>query len=112
MPVLSLSDVSIQFSGPPILDTIALNIDAKERVCVLGRNGSGKTTLLKTITGEFVPNSGSVAFPSGGAPAILRQDIPSGTSKSVFEIVAQGYGDEGSVLSQTGNDAHARNVVD
>jgi len=112
MPVLSLSDVSIQFSGPPILDTITLNIDPKERVCVLGRNGSGKTTLLKTITGEFIPNSGSVAFPSGGAPAILHQDIPSGTSKSVFEIVAQGYVDGGSVLSQTGNDAHAGNVVD
>lgn len=112
MPVLSLSDVSIQFSGPPILDTITLNIDANERVCVLGRNGSGKTTLLKTITGELVPNSGSVAFPNGGDPAILRQDIPPGTCKSVFEIVAQGYGDEGSVLSQTGDDAHAGNVVD
>ena len=112
MPVLSLSDVSIQFSGPPILDTITLNIDAKERVCVLGRNGSGKTTLLKTITGEFVPNSGSVAFPNGGAPAILRQDIPSVTGKSVFEIVAQGYGDEGSILTQTGNDVHAGNVID
>ena len=79
---------------------------------MLGRNGSGKTTLLKTITGEFVPNSGSVAFPNGGAPAFLRQDIPSGTNKSIFEIVAQGYGDEGSVLSKAGNDTHTRNVVD
>ena len=112
MPILSLSDVSIQFSGPPILDTVTLNIDAKERVCVLGRNGSGKTTLLKTITGEFVPNSGSIVFPSGGIPAILRQDIPSYTGKSVFQIIAEGYGDEGSALCQTGEDTHCRNTLD
>ena len=95
MPVLSLSDVSIKLSGSPILDSVTLNIDAKERVCVLGRNGSGKTTLLKTIVGDLAPNSGTVNFPQGGKPAILRQDIPANTGKSVSEIVAEGYGSDG-----------------
>ena len=31
-------------------------------VAVLGRNGAGKSTLLKTIVGELVPRSGSVAL--------------------------------------------------
>lgn len=100
MPALSLSEVSIQFSGPPILDAVNLNIDAAERVCALGRNGSGKTTLLKIITGELAPNSGSVTFPDGSKPAILRQDIPVNTGLSAFEIVAEGYGAEGQALCQ------------
>ncbi len=100
MPVLSLSDVSIKLSGSPILDSVTLNIDAKERVCVLGRNGSGKTTLLKTIVGDLAPNSGTVNFPQGGKPAILRQDIPANTGKSVSEIVAEGYGSDGIALCQ------------
>jgi len=101
MPVLSLSDVSIRFSGPPVLDAVNLNIESSERVCVLGRNGSGKTTLLKIIVGELAPNSGSVTFPNGTKPAMLSQDIPANTGLSAFEIVAEGYGSEGHILCQT-----------
>lgn len=101
MPVLSLSDVSIRFSGPPVLDAVNLNIESSERVCVLGRNGTGKTTLLKIIVGELAPNSGSVTFPNGTKPAMLSQDIPANTGLSAFEIVAEGYGSEGHILCQT-----------
>ncbi len=112
MPVLSLSDVSIRFSGPPILDAVNLNIDSNERVCVLGRNGSGKTTLLKIIVGEIAPNSGSVTFPNGNKPAILGQDIPANTGLSVFEIVAEGYGPEGQILCHALKDGNGAETLD
>ena len=57
MPVLSLTDITISFSGPPVLENISLHIDKGERVCVLGRNGAGKSTLLKVIGGIYGPNS-------------------------------------------------------
>ena len=63
MPVLSLTDITVSFSGPPVLDNVSLHIDRGERVCVIGRNGSGKSTLLKTVGGVYSPGAGSITFP-------------------------------------------------
>lgn len=103
MPVLSLADVTISFSGPPVLDNVSLHIDKGERVCVIGRNGSGKSTLLKTIGGVYRPGSGSISFPDGGQAAILQQEIPSDTDSTVFEMIASGFGDKGVALSRIRN---------
>ncbi|MFM2131443.1 MAG: hypothetical protein RL646_646, partial [Verrucomicrobiota bacterium] len=47
MALLSLLDVYVGFGGPPVLDRLNLQIEAGERVCLLGRNGAGKTTLMR-----------------------------------------------------------------
>ncbi len=98
MPVVSLTDVTIRFSGPPVLESVSLHIEKGERVCVLGRNGSGKSTLLKAINGDHGLNSGSVSFPNGGFAATLQQDIPSDTAGAVFDVIASGFGETGSML--------------
>ena len=53
MALLSLLDVSLSFGGPAILEELNLQVNAGERVCLLGRNGSGKSTLMRVITGEL-----------------------------------------------------------
>jgi len=98
MPALSLSDVTISFSGPPVLEKAQLHVDGGERVCVVGRNGAGKSTLLKLVAGEYAPNEGSVAFPEGGTASFLPQEVPGATRGTVIEIVAQGFGREGEEL--------------
>ncbi len=103
MPVLSLTDVTISFSGPPVLENVSLHIDRGERVCVLGRNGSGKSTLLKTIAGDYQPNSGSIAFPEGGRAVTLQQEIPDNLQGSVFEVIASGFGEPGTALARIRN---------
>ena len=108
MPVLSVHDLTISFSGPPTLEGASLHIDASERVCVLGRNGAGKSTLLKVVAGEYGPDSGSVAFPDGGHAAMLPQEVPTSLSGSAREIVASGFGRDGELLLSlhAGDDPH------
>ncbi len=48
-----------------ILDEVSFQINAGERVGLLGINGAGKSTLLRIITGELTPVSGRV-IASGG----------------------------------------------
>lgn len=98
MPVLSVTELTISFSGPAILENATLHIDRGERVCVLGRNGAGKSTLLKVISGEYGPNSGTIAFPEGGLATALPQEIPQDLQASVREIVTSGFGAEGEAL--------------
>ena len=42
------------------LSGISLDLDAGDRLCVVGHNGSGKTTLLRVLSGAYQPQIGEV----------------------------------------------------
>src|SRR5438132_1395426 len=60
----------------PLLDSVRFQIEAHERVAVLGRNGTGKSTLLKIVSGEQAPDAGTVWRHPGLTIARLEQDEP------------------------------------
>ncbi len=92
MPLVSLDRISLAFGHLPLFDQSALQIDAGERVSVVGRNGSGKSTLLRVVSGEQPPDTGAVWRAPGLRVAALEQDVPLSTARSVFGVVADGLG--------------------
>ncbi|MGE5242593.1 MAG: ribosomal protection-like ABC-F family protein [Betaproteobacteria bacterium] len=91
MPLLVLDRVSMAYGHVPLLDSISLQIEPRERVSVIGRNGTGKSTLLEIMSGELEPDSGTVWRQPGLRVSRLEQDVPLSSSRSVFEAVAEGY---------------------
>jgi branched-chain amino acid transport system ATP-binding protein len=59
---LELAGVGRRFGALTALADITMSVGAGERRAVLGSNGAGKTTLFNTITGDFLPTSGSIRF--------------------------------------------------
>src|SRR3989454_7685232 len=92
MPLVSLDRVSIAYGHLPLLLDVALQIEARERVSVIGRNGTGKSTLLQIISGEQPPDEGSVWRQPGLRIARLVQDVPLSTDRTVFEVDAEELG--------------------
>lgn len=60
MPLLTLDDVSLAYGHLPLLDRVTLQVDAGERICVIGRNGSGKSTLLRCLAGLLAVERGDI----------------------------------------------------
>jgi branched-chain amino acid transport system ATP-binding protein len=61
-PALALDGVTMRFGGIVAVDGVSMQIGRGQRWAVIGPNGAGKTTLFKTISGELVPTSGSIAL--------------------------------------------------
>jgi ATP-binding cassette subfamily F protein uup len=100
MPVLSLRDIQLAYSDPPLLDGIDLDIEPGERICLLGRNGAGKSTLMRLIAGEIAPDDGERIVAGGMRVARLPQEVPGGTTGTVYEVVAEGLGDIGALIDR------------
>ena len=92
MPLVVLEHVSHAFGHLPLLDDIALQVEAGERVAIIGRNGAGKSTLLQIIGGEQPPDAGSVWRQPGTRVTRLVQDVPLSTDRTVSEVVGEGLG--------------------
>jgi ATP-binding cassette subfamily F protein uup len=99
MPLLSLDRVSIAFGRTALLDEACLQVEAGERVCLIGRNGAGKSTLLRIVTGEVAPDSGEVWRQPALAIATLAQELPSDAEATVFDAVAEGLAETGKLLA-------------
>ena len=87
MALLSLRDIRVAFGGPPLLDGASLQIEPGDRICLLGRNGTGKSTLLKVVNGEIAPDDGEIVRQQGVTVALIPQEIPSGLSGTVHDVV-------------------------
>jgi ATPase subunit of ABC transporter with duplicated ATPase domains len=58
----------------PILTDISFNIEAGERVAIIGPNGIGKTTLMRCLAGELPPTSGRISWVENAQPGYMPQD--------------------------------------
>jgi ABC transport system ATP-binding/permease protein len=92
MPLVALDRVAVAFGHLPLLDDIAFQVDAGERIAIIGRNGAGKSTLLQILSGDLQPDSGLVLRQPGTRMARLVQDVPLSADRTVAEVVGEGLG--------------------
>ncbi|HZZ57632.1 MAG TPA: ATP-binding cassette domain-containing protein [Opitutaceae bacterium] len=112
MSLLGLLDIHLAFGGPSVLEKVNLQIDAGERVCLVGRNGSGKSTLMRVVMGEIKPDSGDIFRPAGGVYARLTQEVPTDVVGAVRDIIASGLRPQGEHEEEWERDVLVDNLIE
>jgi ATPase subunit of ABC transporter with duplicated ATPase domains len=57
-----------------VLDAVSFNVEAGERIAIIGPNGVGKTTLMRCLAGELKPDSGRIVWVENAQPGYMPQD--------------------------------------
>lgn len=97
--LISIENVCLSFSAAPVLDHVNLQIDERERICLIGRNGAGKSSLLKLIEGKQLADSGTIWRKPLLRLARLPQELPREAHLTVYDYVAQGLSQTGQLLT-------------
>jgi ATPase subunit of ABC transporter with duplicated ATPase domains len=58
----------------PVLHNVNFNVEAGERIAIIGQNGVGKTTLMRLLAGELQPGTGSITWVENARLGYMPQD--------------------------------------
>ena len=121
--LLGLQNVTFEFGARTIVEDATWHIQPNERIGLIGYNGTGKSTLLKVLTGQFMPNKGTVEKGRETTIGFLHQDLLSfDTEDSILEVAMGAFErvkelekeieEIGKRLEQTGDEALAHDYAD
>jgi ABC-type Mn2+/Zn2+ transport system ATPase subunit len=61
--LLAVGGLAATYGGPVVLEDVSFQLDAGERIAVLGPNGGGKSTLFRVLLGELAALRGTLQLP-------------------------------------------------
>src|SRR3989454_5167663 len=61
-PLLAVRGLTKRFGGLVATDRVDLEVADGETLAVIGPNGAGKTTLIGQLSGDLVPDAGTIRF--------------------------------------------------
>ena len=87
----------------PLIKNFTCNIEAGDKIAVIGENGVGKTTFLKLLLGQLQPSYGTIKWAEKAKPGYYAQDHASDFAEDknltdwITEFVRQGGYEGGDV---------------
>lgn len=85
--MIHFSNISKNAGSKILYKNSSFQINAGEKVGLVGANGAGKSTLFKIITGEEKPDSGSISKPDSLVIGYFSQSIEDMKSRTALEEV-------------------------
>jgi ATPase subunit of ABC transporter with duplicated ATPase domains len=95
--MIAFSSISKQYGRQLLFVEASFQLNAGEKVGLVGPNGSGKTTLFRMIAGEETPDEGDVALPRRLTIGYFRQDVEDMSGRSVLDEAIAGSGRVGTL---------------
>ncbi len=86
--MLFINNLTFRIAGRTLLDKASLNINAGQRIGLVGPNGTGKSTLFKLISGEYHADGGDITIIKGARLGIVRQDLPEDDTPVIDVLLA------------------------
>ena len=92
MNILQAENLCFAVGHVALLDKASFQLDAGERVGLIGRNGAGKSSLLKILAGVQKADDGQIVLQNGLKTVYVPQENFFDPKSTVFDAVSEGLG--------------------
>ena len=109
-PLLRVEKLGLRFGGVIATDNLSLDIARGELHAIIGPNGAGKTTLISQLTGQLLPNSGTIHFAGQditGMPAYRRSALGLARSFQITSLLSDFSAADNVALAAQAHDGHS-----
>ena len=89
--MVSVNDLTMEFSARPIFSDVSFVINKTDKIGLAGKNGAGKSTMLKIIAGLQQPTSGTVAKASEVTIGYLPQQMKLADDTSIINEARKAF---------------------
>ena len=108
--LLRVENLVRRFGGILATDNLSLDVISGELHAIIGPNGAGKTTLISQLTGQLLPNSGTVHFAGQDIthlPAFRRSALGLARSFQITSLLSDFTALDNVALAAQAHDGHS-----
>ncbi len=91
MPIAVLNKVTKAYPGKVVLDAVDFQVDAGQRIGLVGANGAGKTTLLRILAREIEADYGEIQLARNSRLGYVRQTDQLGGAHTLEEALLEPF---------------------
>jgi branched-chain amino acid transport system ATP-binding protein len=109
-PLLRVENLVRRFGGILATDNLSLDVAKGELHAIIGPNGAGKTTLISQLTGQLMPNSGTIRFAGRDVthlPAFRRSALGLARSFQITSLLPDFTALDNVALAAQAHDGHS-----
>jgi len=109
-PLLRVEKLGLRFGGVVATDNLSLDVARGELHAIIGPNGAGKTTLISQLTGQLLPNSGTIHFAGQDItrmPAYRRSALGLARSFQITSLLSDFSAADNVALAAQAHDGHS-----
>ncbi len=89
--MINAVNISLAYGKRVLFDSVTIEFTKGNCYGIIGANGAGKSTFLKILSGDILPNKGSVEISPGERLAVLKQNQFEFDNHSVMNTVLMGH---------------------
>ena len=109
-PLLRVHNLVRRYGGITATDNLSMEVVPGELHAIIGPNGAGKTTLISQLTGQVMPNSGTIHFAGRdvtGLPSYKRSRLGLARSFQITSLLKDFSAIDNVALAAQAHDGHS-----
>jgi branched-chain amino acid transport system ATP-binding protein len=109
-PLLRVENLVLRFGGIVATDNVSLDVTKGELHAIIGPNGAGKTTLISQLTGQLLPDAGSIRLAGRDitrVPAYRRSALGLARSFQITSLLPDFTALDNVALAAQAHDGHS-----